>query len=115
MVTIDPDNRGVKTTDPAQPGLDPICKQRIVLIGGIDIELHPGGALYVTIDPRQWFTLGTESILASLPLSTDPACASAIPYGDPPSRSIHSSITGRRRARASGRAACARRARSSIQ
>ena len=82
IVTINTGNRGIQTTDPAQPGLNPICKQRIVLVGGIDLQLHPGASLQVTVDPRVWFALETQLDFSTLPLTTDIACSSAPPYGD---------------------------------
>jgi hypothetical protein len=74
-VTIDQDNRGVPSSDPAQPGLNPICKQRIVALGGIALQLSPGGALVVTVDPRGWFSqpidFSTLPTVASRDCSTD--------------------------------------------
>jgi hypothetical protein len=56
-VTIGP-NRLITASCPAQPGLNPICAQRIVspipLSPGV--EVFQGGALYLTVDPRGWFT-----------------------------------------------------------
>jgi hypothetical protein len=54
IVTIN-DNRLVTVVDPAQPGANPICKKRIIAIGGIDTRFFDGGTLTVTVDPRQWF------------------------------------------------------------
>ncbi len=56
-VNINQGNRGVPVTDPSQPGQNPICKQRIVVLGGISLQLFPGGSLLVTIEPRGWFNL----------------------------------------------------------
>ena len=49
-------NRAIPVKDPAQPGSNPICKQRIV--SPIPIQLTPrnGGALLLRIDPRGWFS-----------------------------------------------------------
>ena len=71
IVTIN-NNRLVTTVDPAQPGANPICKKRIILIGGIDTTFFAGGTLTVTVDPRQWFLFGYD--FASLPSVTDDAC-----------------------------------------
>jgi hypothetical protein len=38
-VNINQSNRGVPVTDPSQPGQNPICKQRIVALGGISLHL----------------------------------------------------------------------------
>ncbi|MFO0675408.1 MAG: hypothetical protein U0169_02665 [Polyangiaceae bacterium] len=49
-------NRLVPPTDPARPGANPICKQRIVSPIPIDLVPVDGGALVVRIDPRGFFT-----------------------------------------------------------
>jgi hypothetical protein len=52
-------NRAVPVTDPSQPGLNPICKRRIVVVPIARVpvvEPLPGTALHVTVDPREWFT-----------------------------------------------------------
>jgi hypothetical protein len=54
-VNINQSNRGIPVSDPAQPGLNPICKQRVLEEGGIDQPLFEDGRLLVTIDPRGWF------------------------------------------------------------
>ena len=68
VVTIN-DNRLPTASDPSQPGQSPICKERIVQIGGIDVPFFQGGTLVVTVDPRAWFNLGID--FAQLPLVTD--------------------------------------------
>jgi hypothetical protein len=64
IVTIN-NNRLVTAVDPSQPGQNPICKKRIVLVGGIDTTFFEGGALTVTVDPRQWFDFDYD--FAALP------------------------------------------------
>lgn len=54
-VNINQSNRGIPVSDPSQPGLNPICKQRILEEGGIDQQLFANGQLLVTVDPRGWF------------------------------------------------------------
>ncbi|HEY2512999.1 MAG TPA: hypothetical protein VGI39_19160 [Polyangiaceae bacterium] len=71
IVTIN-DNRIPKASDPSQPGLNPICKQRIVQIGGIDMALAGGGKLLVTVDPRRWFSLDLD--FSQLPLASSSVC-----------------------------------------
>jgi hypothetical protein len=83
VVTIN-DNRLVASVDPAQPGLNPICKQRIALIGGIDTRFFDGGTLTVTVDPRAWFRFDYD--FASLPPANGDTCLigdSSVPL-DPP-------------------------------
>jgi hypothetical protein len=77
VVTINVTNRRAMSTDPiAQPGLDPISLQRILLLGPIDLTPSPGGTLTVTVDPRQWFE--PQSIdFSTLPLITDDSCTDA--------------------------------------
>lgn len=76
VVTIN-GNRLPTTSDPSQPGLNPICKERIVQIGRIDVAFFPGGTLYVTIDPRGWFNLNLD--FSTLPLATSASCAGTNP------------------------------------
>lgn len=71
IVTIN-DNRLTTTVNPATPGANPICKKRIVLLGGLDTTFADGGKLTVTVDPRPWFQLGFD--FASLPAVTDDNC-----------------------------------------
>jgi hypothetical protein len=47
-------NRTVTVGDPAQPGANPLCKQRIVTPIRIDLTLAEGGTLVVRVDPRGW-------------------------------------------------------------
>jgi hypothetical protein len=76
IVTIN-DNRLPPVSNPATPGSNPICKQRIIQIGGIDIQFFQGGTLNVTVDPRAWFNENLD--FSTLPLVTDDNCLS----GDP--------------------------------
>jgi hypothetical protein len=71
-VNINQSNRGVPESDPSQPGMNPICKQRIVEEGGIDLQLFAGGALAVTVDPRGWFALPID--FSSLPSVASDNC-----------------------------------------
>lgn len=71
-VNINQSNRGIPVSDPSQPGLNPICKQRIVEAGGIDLPLFAGGALTVTVDPRGWFNLPID--FSSLPSVANDIC-----------------------------------------
>ena len=48
-------NRAKPVTDPSQPGLNPICKRRIVVVSPIDTPIVGAASLYVTVDPRGWF------------------------------------------------------------
>ena len=47
-------NRLIPSSNPAEPGANPICKQRIV--SPIPLEIRPsvGGALLLQIDPQPW-------------------------------------------------------------
>jgi hypothetical protein len=47
--------RGMPASDPALPGAYPICKERILQLGGLDLPFYQGGTLNVTVDPRGWF------------------------------------------------------------
>jgi len=76
VVTINASNRSHGSSDPSQPGQNPLCKSRIIQIP-TDMPFFQGGTLYVTVDPRIWFTQQGEFIDFSpgkLPLVTDPNC-----------------------------------------
>jgi hypothetical protein len=76
VVSINALNRSKGSPDPSQPGLDPLCKLRIVQIP-TDFRFLPGGALYVTVDPRVWFTQQASPIdfsAGQLPAIGDPNC-----------------------------------------
>jgi hypothetical protein len=76
IVTIN-DNRLPPVTDPATPGENPICKQRIIQLAPIGIQFSNGGTLTATIDPRGWFNENLD--FSSLPQVTDDGCLT----GDP--------------------------------
>jgi hypothetical protein len=71
-VNINQSNRGIPTGDPSQPGLNPICKQRIVEAGGIHQQLFADGQLVVTVDPRGWFNTALD--FSTLPSVASDAC-----------------------------------------
>ncbi len=48
-------NRLEKQTDPARPGANPLCAERIVTPIPVSITPQNGGALVVRVDPRGWF------------------------------------------------------------
>jgi hypothetical protein len=48
-------NRAVPVANPALPGANPLCKQRIVTPISVDFTLAQGGTLLVRVDPRAWF------------------------------------------------------------
>ncbi len=50
-------NRSSAAVDPARPGADAPCKQRIVSPIPIDVTPTEGGLLSVRVDPRGWFAL----------------------------------------------------------
>ena len=47
-------NRLVPASNPAQPGQNPICKQRIVALIPVAIRPTVGGNLVLRVDPRSW-------------------------------------------------------------
>jgi hypothetical protein len=81
-VTINESNRGEPAQDPGQPGLNPICKQRIIELGGINLQLFQGGALLLTIDPRGFFELPID--FSELPSVASSQCVpgQSSMYGD---------------------------------
>ncbi len=72
-VTINASNRGKPVQEAGQPGLNPICLERIINFSGINIPFAPGGQLLLTIDPRTWFTLPID--FSSLPAVDSPQCS----------------------------------------
>jgi hypothetical protein len=82
-------NRQSPVSDPSQPGLSPLCQQRILKIAPIQFELFQGGTMTVRADPRAWFTASYVdfSRLPAAPLTIDPnanfscgkGCASQCP------------------------------------
>lgn len=66
------DNRLPPVSDPAQPGNNPICKQRILLIGGISAVFFQGGSMEITVDPRGWFHQNVD--YSTLPYVTAQNC-----------------------------------------
>jgi len=65
------DNRAVPPTDPATPGANPICKQRIIAPIATSLTPEPGGKLALRIDSRAWFQNLDFSTL--LPGDLDPS------------------------------------------
>jgi len=49
------DNRLKRVSDVSQPGLNPICKRRIVQVSPLNTSVADRSALYVRVDPRGWF------------------------------------------------------------
>jgi len=61
-------NRVAGQTDPARPGANPLCAERIVTPIPTSIIPTDGGSLVVRVDPRAWFA---NVELAELPLSSE--------------------------------------------
>jgi hypothetical protein len=59
-------NRLIASSDPAFPGANPICKQRIVTPITVDLTSTNHGALRLTIDPSRWFTQVDFSMVAKV-------------------------------------------------
>lgn len=49
------DNRAIPPASPAQPGANPICKQRIVTPIPVDLDLEAGDSLVLRVDPAGLF------------------------------------------------------------
>jgi hypothetical protein len=98
-VTINESNRGQPAQDPGQPGLNPICKQRIIELGDIDLTLSQGVSLLLTIDPRGWFEqpidFSSLPSVASDPCELDPSSMyGAAEYCIPDSSSLSGGVPG---------------------
>lgn len=85
------DNRVVPPSSPAQPGSDPICKQRIVTPIPVDLALSPGDALLLRVDPRGMFANVEISALEQVETSP-PLHRFRDDGGDAPSRNLYSGM-----------------------
>ena len=70
-----------------QPGLNPLCKRRIVEVSPIATTVSPGASLVVRVDPRGWFNAidfskldleSTSPALYRIPDSDDSGTAGAV-------------------------------------
>lgn len=68
-VTIS-DNRAIPPVNPALPGSNPICKQRIVTPIPVDLTPTDGGSLTLRADPRGMFQTVDFATLGPVPGST---------------------------------------------
>jgi len=84
-------NRAVPARDPAQPGANPICKQRIVSPIPIRITPREGGALVVRVDPRAWFA---NVDFSALEADESGVYAFRDDSGDQPSIALFQSVRG---------------------
>lgn len=73
-VNINQSNDGLPSQDPGQPGLNPICKRRILELGGISLTLFEGARMLLTVDPRAWFNVGQGIDFSTLPPVTSSQC-----------------------------------------
>jgi hypothetical protein len=63
-------NRAIPATNPALPGANPICKQRIATPILVDITPTDGGVLTLRVDPRNLFNTVDFATLGPAPGST---------------------------------------------
>jgi hypothetical protein len=63
-------NRAIASTNPALPGANPICKQRIVTPILVDLTPTDGGVLTLRVDPRGMFQTVDFATLSLAPGST---------------------------------------------
>lgn len=85
-------NRAIPATDPAFPGANPICKQRIVGPIPVDLTLRQGGQLLVRIDPRAFFVAVDFS---SVPKVSDALYQFADSSGDSADINLYSGLRNR--------------------
>lgn len=84
-------NRVITPPSPAQPGADPICKQRVVTPIPVDLALAPGDALALRVDPRGMFAAVEFSAL-ELVDAEPPLYRFRDDDGDAPSRSLYAGL-----------------------
>ncbi|MBK8255447.1 MAG: hypothetical protein IPK82_22650 [Polyangiaceae bacterium] len=90
QITIS-ENRVEEPASPAQPGSDPICKQRVVTPIPVDIQLSDGGSLVIRVDPRGMFANVQFSAL-TLVQESPPLYQFADNDDDAPGRNLYSGL-----------------------
>jgi len=75
VITIS-QNRAASSPDPATPGANPLCKQRIVTPIPIDITPSNAGHLELRVDPKVWFA---DVDFAQLPFAVGQGETTEIP------------------------------------
>lgn len=85
------DNRVVEPSSPAQPGSDPICKQRVVTPIPVEIAMAPADALVLRVDPRGMFANVELSALEQVEASP-PLYLFRDDGNDAPSRNLYSGL-----------------------
>jgi hypothetical protein len=68
-------NRKLPPRDPALPGSNPLCKERIVSPIPTELTLKEGGTLRLVVDPRAWFSSVEFSELGGATFVDDSATA----------------------------------------
>lgn len=84
-------NRVIPPSSPAQPGSDPICKQRVVTPIPVDLALSSGDALVLHVSPRGLFASVEFSALALIE-GSPPLYRFSDDDSDAPSRSLYSGL-----------------------
>jgi hypothetical protein len=74
-------NRLITSSDPAFPGANPICKQRIVSRIAASLMPRSSGQLLVRADPREWFATVDFSALAKCADDPSAFCFSNLAKG----------------------------------
>lgn len=93
-VTTISQNRVISSSDPATPGANPLCKQRIVSPIPIDITPKEGGRLELRVAPKVWFEqvdfallqeavagAASEAAVVEIPDTREDAVSSALLQG----------------------------------
>jgi hypothetical protein len=84
-------NRVIAPQSAAQPGSEPICKQRVVTPIPVDLALAPGDALLLRVDPRGMFASVEFSALEQVE-DDPPLYRFRDDDGDAPSRSLYAGL-----------------------
>ena len=87
-------NRVIAASDPAYPGANPICKQRIVTPIPVEITASDAGKLVLHVDPRRWFEAVDFSLLPQV--STTPVLYA---FSDAPTQAADINLYNALRAR----------------
>jgi hypothetical protein len=84
-------NRSVPSTDPSQPGTNPVCKQRIVSPIPADVTPRLAGQLVLRLDPRALFVNVDFSALKQV-AANPPSYAFVDAAADQPSISLYQAL-----------------------
>jgi hypothetical protein len=85
-------NRAVRSTDPARPGANPLCAERIVTPIPASITPRESGSLLLRVDPRRWFANVELGELEPVSAGSDLRFFADAPNVNQPSTNLYSGL-----------------------